>query len=472
MSLRGSQPRPTRIVETLEKRPPSSTASVTKLNESIKLTEKYAVVAPQKKRSFGVGRTFRLIGIAIGLWSLGRVVWELGSSPRAAWRSSTALDPVHTKPTSRVHEEPNEPSLRTAIHPPASPPPLDRGLQAPPPPHDIFPQNSRCSLPLPPESRAAASPTPSQLPSIWPLPGCLDAGTESLPVGQLRLVMGPREKMWPGPALTASFLSSVLFKQHPPTATCLHRTSILGPVAYIEVHTGGRVGVIHALQTLFQLVVNNANDGTSLPCPLIHGAPLQIADGPRWPYRGLLVDSARQGHSIVFLKQVVEVLSFLKMSYLHWHVTDDQSFALPVKALPDRLSPSQYTIAEVQELVQHCSLYGIKLLPEIDMPGHAHSWQPYVARCPERALTRGHWGAPLNFAHSNLSEVVRAVLQEVLLLLARLPPFWCLSASRLLHRSGRTGHVLWGTLTKVHPSALRVKPSLWVWLISAPPHPV
>eukprot|EP00854_Cymbomonas_tetramitiformis_P013554 gene13554-16023_t len=86
----------------------------------------------------------------------------------------------------------------------------------------------------------------------------------------------------------------------------------------------------------------------------------------------------------------------------HRNTLEEEQYVLQVTAQPTHQSclmvevlarSSQYTIAEVQELVQHCSLYGIKLLPEIDMPGH--------------------WGAPLNFAHSNLSEVVRAVLQEV-----------------------------------------------------------
>ena len=36
---------------------------------------------------------------------------------------------------------------------------------------------------------------------------------------------------------------------------------------------------------------------------------------------------------------MIEVLSFLKMAHLHWHLTDDVSFALPVAALPDRLRP-------------------------------------------------------------------------------------------------------------------------------------
>ena len=57
-----------------------------------------------------------------------------------------------------------------------------------------------------------------------------------------------------------------------------------------------------------------------------------MEDAPATDYRGFLVDSARYLLPVNFLKHVIEVMSFLKYTHLHWHLTDDQSFALNLRA--------------------------------------------------------------------------------------------------------------------------------------------
>lgn len=62
----------------------------------------------------------------------------------------------------------------------------------------------------------------------------------------------------------------------------------------------------------------------------------------------------------------------------------------------------------------HAELHGVLLVPELDVPGHTHSWAPYAADCPHRTLhNKGAWGAPLNFDHPKLFHMLKSVLSEV-----------------------------------------------------------
>jgi hexosaminidase len=47
----------------------------------------------------------------------------------------------------------------------------------------------------------------------------------------------------------------------------------------------------------------------------------------RYSYRGLLIDSGRHFLPISHVKHVVEAAAMLKLSVIHWHIVDSQSFA-------------------------------------------------------------------------------------------------------------------------------------------------
>ena len=45
--------------------------------------------------------------------------------------------------------------------------------------------------------------------------------------------------------------------------------------------------------------------------------PLALSDAPRYPYRGLLIDSARHFISIVKIKRMIDGMSTMKLNVLH-----------------------------------------------------------------------------------------------------------------------------------------------------------
>ena len=61
---------------------------------------------------------------------------------------------------------------------------------------------------------------------------------------------------------------------------------------------------------------------------------MSVADQPAAEYRGLMIDVARQYHSIASLKQIVQLCRQYKIRYLQLHLTDDQSFMFPSKTYP------------------------------------------------------------------------------------------------------------------------------------------
>jgi hypothetical protein len=75
------------------------------------------------------------------------------------------------------------------------------------------------------------------------------------------------------------------------------------------------------------------------PPPAVGGAwlsatPLSIQDAPRFPHRGLLVDTSRHWLPVEALLGVIDGLARDRANVLHWHATDAQSFPLVLQSAP------------------------------------------------------------------------------------------------------------------------------------------
>lgn len=136
-------------------------------------------------------------------------------------------------------------------------------------------------------------------------------------------------------------------------------------------------GLFYAKQTL-RLLLNA--DG-SCPC-------VEIEDAPRFSYRAFLLDSARHMQTVDEIKRYIDVAALFKLNVFHWHLSDDQGYRVESERFP-RLnevgsfrsghgfgSPDlsryggYYTKAEIRDVVDWCAERFIRVIPEIDMPGH------------------------------------------------------------------------------------------------------
>ena len=120
-------------------------------------------------------------------------------------------------------------------------------------------------------------------------------------------------------------------------------------------------GVMRALESLTQLV--SVRGGRTIPA-----APVTVHDRPRFKYRGLMIDSGRHFLPIPFVKHVIDGLASLKMSLLHWHLSDSQSFPVASQRFPKLAAEGAYVSPPA---------------PPPQRPARSHA-RPTTAQCIQR----------------------------------------------------------------------------------------
>lgn len=162
-----------------------------------------------------------------------------------------------------------------------------------------------------------------------------------------------------------------------------------------------------------------------------------ITDGPRFGWRGLLIDPARHFLSIALLKRIVDGMVLLKMNILHLHLTDDQGFRFESFAYPKLHSQEHYTQKELSALIEYASERGIQVIPELDVPGHVTSWLQaypewgYQPISPTKKF--GVHQACLNPIDEHVFEVLQTLFEEIS----------SVFTSRYLHIGGDEVHPAW-----------------------------
>lgn len=177
----------------------------------------------------------------------------------------------------------------------------------------------------------------------------------------------------------------------------------------IIIHAKNEYGVVHALNTLKQL---HTHYKENLP-------ELTIEDRPRFPWRGLLIDVARNWMDLETLKKQIELMSVVKLNILHLHLSDDQAFRVESKRYPKLHKKNHekkfYTQDEIKELVTFAGLKGIRVVPEFDVPGHTSS---ILAAYPELASQKGSSKPSIKFGPHD--EAMNPILDETYLFLENL----------------------------------------------------
>jgi hexosaminidase len=89
-------------------------------------------------------------------------------------------------------------------------------------------------------------------------------------------------------------------------------------------------GALRGLETFSQLVQFNFSSHSYL----ISGAPWHIHDFPRFPHRGVMIDTARHFLSLTTIHTMIDSMSYAKFNTLHWHIVDTQSFPFESRTYP------------------------------------------------------------------------------------------------------------------------------------------
>jgi hexosaminidase len=187
-----------------------------------------------------------------------------------------------------------------------------------------------------------------------------------------------------------------------------------------KLHAPNPLGTLRGLQTFLQLVSVTSN-GFVVPA-------ISIQDQPRFPWRGLMIDSGRHFTPIEVLRRNLDGMEAVKMNVFHWHISEDQGFRAESHKFPKLQEQGSdglyYTQAEIRDLITYARDRGIRVVPEFDMPGHSTAW---FAAHPEIASGAGpyqierKWGV-FDAAMDPTSEKTYKFLNELIGEMSKLFP--------------------------------------------------
>ena len=143
----------------------------------------------------------------------------------------------------------------------------------------------------------------------------------------------------------------------------------------IVIRASSASGQLYALQTLKQIIFQCAG---SVP-------KLKISDKPAYKIRGFMLDVGRYFFPVSDVKKIIKRMVIHKLNVLHFHLTEDQGWRVEMDAYPlltqigsERKrtnfnhTPHRgfYTKKDIKEIVDYAHAFGIKVMPEFDIPGH------------------------------------------------------------------------------------------------------
>lgn len=125
-------------------------------------------------------------------------------------------------------------------------------------------------------------------------------------------------------------------------------------------------------------------------------------DAPRFNYRGMHMDVARNFRSKEQVKEFLDQMAAYKMNKFHFHLADDEGWRLEIPGLPElteigakrchdleqttcllpqlgsgpdttTTGSGYYTVADYAEILAYAKARNIQVIPSMDMPGHSRA---------------------------------------------------------------------------------------------------
>ena len=207
-----------------------------------------------------------------------------------------------------------------------------------------------------------------------------------------------------------------------------------GHAVHIAAHAAS--GAIYALQTLRQLVEVTSGDQLAVPV-------CEIKDEPYFPWRAFMLDESRHFHGKEMVKRLLDEMVRLKLNTFHWHLVDDPAWRIEIKKYPlltevsskgdythmskginpakwDSLynhKPGQfYTQQDIREIVAYAAARGIRIIPEIEVPGHVSAAvyaYPWLGASSKKE-GKGVQGDLYDVTDPKVTQFIHDVLDEVI----------------------------------------------------------
>jgi hexosaminidase len=168
--------------------------------------------------------------------------------------------------------------------------------------------------------------------------------------------------------------------------------------AGVRIVGNSRTGVFYGLQSLRSLLPATDSGGGGIVLPT-----LRVVDAPRFGYRGLHLDVARNFQPKTTVLRVLDVMARYKLNVFHFHLTDDEGWRIEIPGLPELIEvgsrrghtldsasflppaygsgpdvdqpfgSGHFSTADYIEILKYADARHIEVIPEIEMPGHARA---------------------------------------------------------------------------------------------------
>jgi hexosaminidase len=160
----------------------------------------------------------------------------------------------------------------------------------------------------------------------------------------------------------------------------------------IDIGAGDASGAFYALQSLVALLMPGS---TEVPV-------MKVEDEPRYSFRGMHLDVARNFHGKQFVLNLLDQMAAYKLNKFHLHLADDEGWRLYIPGLPELIEIGSkrchdlsetacllpqlgsgphadapvngfYSIADYRDILKAASARYIQVIPSLDMPGHSRA---------------------------------------------------------------------------------------------------
>ncbi|GJQ81571.1 hypothetical protein Trydic_g9948 [Trypoxylus dichotomus] len=175
-------------------------------------------------------------------------------------------------------------------------------------------------------------------------------------------------------------------------------------------------GARHALETLSQLIWFDNVDRT-----LNIITDIYIEDKPSFPYRGLMLDTARNYFPVQLLLKIIDGMAANKLNTFHWHLTDSHSFPFSSKSYPDlakygSYEPTKvYSINDIKNIIEYGKLHGIRVILEVDAPSHVLSgWREINTSTPLIFPDEANLNGQLNPNNPEALNILKNIYYDIL----------------------------------------------------------
>ncbi|MGX5817852.1 family 20 glycosylhydrolase [Chitinophaga lutea] len=164
----------------------------------------------------------------------------------------------------------------------------------------------------------------------------------------------------------------------------------------VVITAGQGSGIFYGIQSLLGIAQAQVKD-KSLRIP-----QMRVNDAPRFPFRSLSVDVARNFQSKQEVYRILDLMAMYKLNVFHFHLTDDEGWRIAIPGLPEltdvgarrahgadelaALQPSfgsgpdgspagtgHYSKSDYVDIIRYAKARHIKVIPEIEVPGHARA---------------------------------------------------------------------------------------------------